>query len=63
MKTKDIVKGVILSKEILTIFEGFSGSLDEYFKLEKNKKEHLELYNMYLNLNRDLQSLKEKYKL
>ena len=63
MKTKDIIKGVLLSKEILTIFEKFSGSLDEYFKLEKNKKEHSELYDMYINLSNDLTSLKEKYKL
>ena len=63
MKTKDIVRGVLLSKEILTIFEDFSGSLDEYFKLENNKKEYQELYDMYINLNKDLTSLKEKYKL
>lgn len=43
-----------LCNDLINIFTDYSFSLDEYFKIEKNKKEHLELFNEYQILNENL---------
>lgn len=63
MKPSDIIKGINLSKDLISIFKDYTNSLDEYFKTKKNIEEHPELYEMYIKLNKKIDSLKGKYKL
>ena len=51
------------AQDLINLFTDYSFSLDKYFKDEKNKKEHLDLYNEYQILNQNLKYLKGKYKL
>lgn len=63
MKLKDLNKIMNINYELINIFTDYAFSLDTYFKEEKNKKEHIELYNEYIILNQNIKNLKGKYKL
>lgn len=63
MKFNNVNKIVNFSNDLINIFTDYAYGLDKYFKDDKNKKEHLELYNEYMNLNQNLKNLKGKYKL
>ena len=63
MKTSDIIKGINLSKDLISVFKDYTTSLDEYFKIKENIEEHPELYEMYIKLNEKIEFLKDKYKL
>lgn len=56
-------KLVNLVSNLINIFTDYSFTLDNYFKDEKNRKKHLDLYNEYMILNQNLKKLKGDYKL
>lgn len=47
------------SQKLIKIFSDYSINLDEYFKNEKNRNEHTELYEYYKKLITDIAKLKE----
>lgn len=49
-----------LCYDLINIFNDYAYSLDEYFKIEENKKEHLELWNEYQILNVNLKNAIER---
>lgn len=63
MKFRDLNKILNFNQDLINIFTDYAFSLDHYFKNEKNKEEHKELYDEYQVLNKNLRSLKGKYKL
>ena len=56
-------KIVHFANDLINLFTDYAFSLEHYFKDEKNKKEHIELYNEYQILNLNLRKLKGKYRL
>ena len=56
-------KIINFSQGLINIFTDYAFTLDRYFKDEKNKKEHKELFEEYQVLHQNLKRLKEKYKL
>ena len=53
---RSVKKQLNLCNDLINIFTDYAYSLDEYFKIEKNKDEHLELYNEYQILNQNLKN-------
>ena len=51
---RSVKKQLDLCNDLINIFTDYAYSLDEYFKIEKNKEEHLELFNEYQILNKNL---------
>jgi hypothetical protein len=45
-----------LCNDLIDIFTDYAFCLDNYFKIEKNKVEHLDLYNEYKILNVNLKN-------
>ena len=63
MKLKDLTKIMNLNQDLINIFTDYAFSLDCYFKEEKNRLKHKELFDEYQLLNQNLDTLKRKYKL
>lgn len=57
------IKILNFAQDLINLFSDYSFGLDKYFEKEKNKKEHLELYNEYMVLSQNIRNLKGKYKL
>lgn len=53
-------KTLNLANDLINIFTDYSYSLDIYFKDEKNRKEHKELYEEYLILDKNLKRVMNK---
>lgn len=53
-------RGLNLANDMINVFTDYSYSLDNYFKDEKNRTEHSELYEEYLILNKNLKSIMKK---
>ena len=49
--------------ELKNIFIDYAFCLDKYFKEEKNRIEHKELFEEYQVLNQNIKNLRGKYKL
>lgn len=60
MNIREIKKSFNLCNDLINIFNDYAYSLDEYFKEEKNRKEHLELWNEYQILNVNLKKTIKK---
>ena len=58
---KDFNKVLNYSNDLINVFTDYAFSLDNYFKVEKNKKEHEYLYNEYLILSKNLKEILNKY--
>lgn len=56
MKLRELNKIMNLNYDLLNIFTDYVFILDYYFKDEKNKKEHSDLYNEYQILNENLKN-------
>ena len=54
MNIRELKRSFNLCNDLINIFTDYSYSLDEYFKIENNKEEHLELFNEYQILNENL---------
>ena len=63
MKIRDLTKIMDFNHDLLNIFTDYVFGLDNYFKEEKNRIDHKELFEEYQVLNQNLKSLKGKYKL
>lgn len=63
MKLRELNKIMNLNYDLLNIFTDYAFSLDYYFKDEKNKNEHSDLYNEYITLQKNIEHLKGKYNL
>lgn len=56
-----IKKQLSLCNDLIDIFRDYAYSLDEYFKDEKNREEHLLLWGEYQILNGRLRNTIKKY--
>lgn len=56
-----LMKQINFATNLINIFSDYAGKLDEYFKDDQNKKEHLELYTYYQDLNIELRNLKKGF--
>lgn len=63
MKLRDLNKIMNFNYDLLNIFTDYAFILDNYFEDEKNKKEHSDLYNEYITLQKNIEYLKGKYNL
>lgn len=57
MNKKELLKKVKFFGDVLNIFDIYSSCLDDYFKIEKNRLEHKELYDYYKQLVNNLNNL------
>lgn len=60
MNIRELKRNFNLCNDLINIFTDYAYSLDEYFKIEKNKEEHLELFNEYQILNKNLKNVINK---
>ena len=58
---KDFNKIINYSNDLINVFTDYAYSLDNYFKVEENKKKHEYLYNEYLILSKNLKEILNKY--
>lgn len=56
MNKKIIMKHLNFCNDLINIFKDYAFVLDDYFKDEKNREEHLKLYNEYQTLNVNIKS-------
>lgn len=60
MNIRELKRSINLCNDLINIFTDYCYSLDEYFKIEKNKEEHFELFNEYQILNKNLKNVINK---
>lgn len=63
MKMKDLKNKILFMNEMTNIYSIYAECLDEYFKNEKNREDHKELYQYYLNLIDNIKNNVKKYNL
>lgn len=63
MKMKDLKNKILFMNDITNIYSMYAECLDEYFKIEKNREDHKELYQYYLNLIDNIKNKVKKYNL
>jgi len=56
------MKQMTFANNLIKIFQKYAKKLDTYFKDDKNKEEHKELYNFYLDLMSDIKKSTEVLK-
>ena len=61
MGNKNFLKQLKFCQELTDIFNIYSSCLDDYFKDIHNQKEHLELYNYYVNLKNNILNSAKKH--
>lgn len=60
MKYKDLINKINLLNNVFNYFKEYSEKLDKYFESEENVKNHKELYDYYIDLTFNLDSLKKR---
>ena len=63
MYSFDSKKILNFTHELKDVFIDYAFCLDKYFKDEKNRIEHKELFEEYQVLNQNIKNLRGKYKL
>ena len=56
------IKQMTFANNLIKIFQKYAKNLDTYFKDDKNKEEHKELYNFYQELIKDIKEATEVLK-
>lgn len=56
------IKQMTFANNLVKIFQKYAKKLDVYFRNNKNKEEHKELYNFYQELMKDIKKATEVLK-
>ena len=62
MNNKELLKKLKFCSDVINVFDIYASCLDDYFKTEKNRKDHIELYNYYRQLTNNLNNLSKGQK-